>query len=118
MPRPGHQQPHLVRLPKAREVADGGPEFAGRHIELLHRAAEIGRDAAHDALQSVITAGLIEAGDAIQKLLHGRAVGQVDGHRVPPSGARPACVVLPETVRRRAGQPRSPPATGNVTPVM
>ena len=116
---PGDQQPDLVGLAEPGEVAARGPELGRRDVELLDDAAHVGRDPVDDALQSRVPAGLVEPGRAVQQLLDLGGVGQGLGHSFPPFRPR-AGVSWFCRMRsgRRSAQPRSPPATGRVTPVM
>src|SRR5580692_8326797 len=98
-----HQQPGLVRLAERCQVAHRRPELVGLNVKLLDRPKQVRHDAMYDALQPSIATVVIQTAHLAEQVLYGLCVQQRVTHG--------------RSLHVRS-QPRSPPATGKVTPVM
>ena len=100
-----HQQPGFVRLTERGDIAHGRPELVGLDVEILDGAEQVGHHPMHDVLQARVARIVGQAADFGQQILHFLGVQQGFAHFM--SSVIYVCVM-----------PRSPPATGRVTPVM
>jgi hypothetical protein len=103
--QPRHEQPELVGLAGLGQVAHRGPELARGDVEVLDDPAGILDDAAHDLLDAGVAGLGREARDLVEQGLRLGGISDL-GHQRFLSSAW-----------LKRGQPRSPPATGSVTPV-
>ena len=98
-----HQEAGLVRLSERCQVAHRRPELVRLDVKLLDRPKQVRHDAMYDALQPSIAIVVIQTAYLAEQVQYRLCVQQRVAHY--------------RFLRIRC-QPRSPPATGKVTPVM